>query len=164
MFEMAEDGARGQAVCAATRFMPKPLLSRNRTSGVSRSQEFERLSNEPIVVLEDAAVSGVRVDPQRRIWKATRQVVRIARRHHAVVITVGHQDGGPDGSARRGRCRAGSPAPIPSPVGQAVDDTAPQRRVVEEPRNEHQQAGHGAPAHVAPPQAAFNELALVGAV
>ena len=78
--------------------------------------------------------------------------------------TGGHQDRGPDGSARRARRRAGSPAPIPSPVGQAVDDTAPQRRVVEEPRNEHQQAGHGAPAHVAPPQAAFNELALVGAV
>src|SRR5271169_4515147 len=81
------------AVYGATRFMPKPLLSRNRTSRVSRSQEFERLSNELLVVLEDAAVSGVRVDPQRRIWKATRQVVRIGRRHHAIVITVDHQDG-----------------------------------------------------------------------
>lgn len=65
----------------------------NRTSRVSRSQEFERLSNELLVVLKDAAVSGIRVDPERCIWKATRQVVRIGRRHHAIVITVGHQDG-----------------------------------------------------------------------
>ena len=43
----------------------------------SRSQEFERLSNELLVVLEDAAVFGVRVDPERRIWKATRQVVQL---------------------------------------------------------------------------------------
>src|SRR3984957_10561667 len=59
----------------------------------SRSQEFERLSNELLVVLEDAAVSGVRVDPERRIWKATRQVVRIDCGHHATVITVDYQDG-----------------------------------------------------------------------
>jgi hypothetical protein len=48
--------------------------------------------------------------------------------------------------------------------GQAVDDTAPQRRDVEEAANKKQQAGHRAPAHVAPPQAAFNEFAVVGAV
>ena len=47
--------------------MPKPSLSRNRTSRVSRSQEFEHLLNELLVVLKDAAVSGIRVDPQRRI-------------------------------------------------------------------------------------------------
>ena len=65
----------GVGEVATTGFMPKPLLWRNRTSRVSRCQEFERLANELLVVLEDAAVSGVRVDFQRRIWEATRQVV-----------------------------------------------------------------------------------------
>ena len=65
----------GVGEVATTGFMPKPLLSRNRTSRVSRSEEFERLRNELLVVLEEAAMSSVRVDPQRRIRKPTRQVV-----------------------------------------------------------------------------------------
>src|SRR6478609_5380683 len=70
-----------------------PVIDWRRTSPpTSRLQELERLGNEPLVGLEDAAVPGVRVDPERRIRKATSQIVRIARRHHAIVITVGDQD------------------------------------------------------------------------
>ena len=64
-----------------------------RDDSSSRPEELKGLQNEPLMELEDAAVSCVRVDAQRRIREASSQVVGIAGRHHAVVITVGHQDG-----------------------------------------------------------------------
>jgi hypothetical protein len=60
---------------------------------VSRLQELECLGYEPLVGLEDAAMSSVLVNPERRIWQASGQVVGVTGRHHAIVISVGHQDG-----------------------------------------------------------------------
>ena len=54
-------------------------------------EESERLLNEGGMVLEDAAVPGVRENAQLRIRQPAGELERVERRHHHVVIAIGDQ-------------------------------------------------------------------------
>jgi len=60
---------------------------------VSVAEEFQRLRHEQVVVLEDAAVAGVRVDAELSAGQHPGEVERAARRQHRVVVAVDDQDG-----------------------------------------------------------------------
>ena len=55
-------------------------------------EELERLVDERLVELEDAAVAGVGVDHQISVRQAPGQVDRIARGHHPIALAVGNQN------------------------------------------------------------------------
>jgi hypothetical protein len=55
-------------------------------------------SGEVVGVLEQEAVAGVGVNPQLRVRQPVGEQVRIARRHHAVVVAVGDEYGLRDAS------------------------------------------------------------------
>ena len=60
-------------------------------------EECEGSLDELPVELEDAAVSGVRVDHQVAVRQAPGQVERVLGRHHPVALAVGDEDGLADG-------------------------------------------------------------------
>ena len=53
-----------------------------------RHEEVERLGDELIVELEDAAVARVGVHDQFRVRETPRQIDRVARGHHPVALAV----------------------------------------------------------------------------
>ena len=55
-------------------------------------KELQSLFHERLVVLEDAAMSGVVVEDELGVRKATRQIDRVAAGHHLVVIAIRHQN------------------------------------------------------------------------
>src|SRR6202035_5842059 len=65
-------------------------------------EESECRLNEGGVILEDAAVPGVRANAQLRIRQPTGEVERAARRHHHVVIAIDDQDRMLNRAKRRG--------------------------------------------------------------
>src|ERR1700724_2223322 len=60
---------------------------------VSVAEESQRLRHEQVVVLEDAAVAGVRVDAELGVGQQLGEVERADRRQHRVVVAVDDQDG-----------------------------------------------------------------------
>src|SRR5438552_10549951 len=56
-------------------------------------EELESLLDELLVVLEDSAVAGVRVDHQLVVRQTSGHVERVRRRQHPVVIAVREQHG-----------------------------------------------------------------------
>jgi hypothetical protein len=61
-------------------------------SGLVR-EELERLVDELLVVLEDSAVAGVRVDHQLVVGQTSGHVEGVRRRQHPVVVAVGEEHG-----------------------------------------------------------------------
>src|SRR6266516_37787 len=55
-------------------------------------EEFQRLWNKHFVILEDAAMSGVRIEDELGMWQTSSQVGRITAGYHSIVITVCDQD------------------------------------------------------------------------
>ena len=51
------------------------------------------MRDEPFVALEDAAMPGVGIDPQRRVRELVSEVERAARREHAIVLPVSDEHG-----------------------------------------------------------------------
>jgi hypothetical protein len=58
---------------------------------VSNLQELQSLFHECLVALENAPMSGVLIEDEVGVRKATRQVDRVAAGHHLVVIAIRHQ-------------------------------------------------------------------------
>jgi hypothetical protein len=56
-------------------------------------EELERLLDELLVVLEDSAVAGVRVDHQLVVRQTSGHVEGVRRRQHPVVVAVGEEHG-----------------------------------------------------------------------
>src|SRR6188472_2084612 len=73
----------------------------------SALEELEDRGDEFPVVLEDAAVAGVRIDRQRRVRDPAGDVGRVAAGDHDVVIAVGHEDRLADLPEVVGRLQAG---------------------------------------------------------
>jgi len=65
--------------------------SRRRVPSVA--EEVQDLGHKHVVVLEDAAVTGVRVDAELDIRQQLGEVERADRRQHGVVVAVDDQDG-----------------------------------------------------------------------
>ena len=82
--------------------MVRPTTSPDHDAGSLRLEEAECLLNEGGVVLEDAAVPGIRKNAQLRIRQPAGEFERVRRRHHHVVIAIGDQDGMLDLPKRRG--------------------------------------------------------------
>jgi len=59
---------------------------------VAVAEEVQSLCHEQVVVLEDAAVAGVRVDAQLGVGQQLGEVERADRRQHRVVVAVDDQD------------------------------------------------------------------------
>src|SRR5438477_6746043 len=62
-----------------------------RTALISH-EELQRLFHKRFVILEDAAMSGVRIEDELGMWQTSSQVGRIAAGHHSIVLTVCDQD------------------------------------------------------------------------
>src|SRR5260370_33624845 len=60
---------------------------------LSVAEESQRLCHEQVMVLEDAAVAGVRVDAELGVGQQLGEVERADRRQHRVVVAVDDQDG-----------------------------------------------------------------------
>src|SRR5438874_9210535 len=59
---------------------------------LSRLEELQNLVDKLIVVLEDAAVSGIGIEGELGIWQPSSQVDGITARHHPIVVTVCYED------------------------------------------------------------------------
>src|SRR5436190_8768583 len=59
---------------------------------LSRLEELQNLVDKLIVVLEDAAVSGIGIEGELGIWQPSSQVDGVAARHHPIVVTVCDED------------------------------------------------------------------------
>lgn len=73
------------------------ITRRGAAEPTSAGEELQRVWDELLVVLEDAAVPGIGIDLDLAVGQALGQVEAVGGGHHSVVVSVGDEDGLLDG-------------------------------------------------------------------